>query len=465
MEICRKEIVIKKHEKILLSFLCLGGILIFTTLCFNENVWADEATTIVWMRQDLSQAFRDILNDVHPPLYYLMLKFVIWVFGEKLFFMKLLSVCAGAGILWLGRTKVCRLFGPVTAAFFMLLVICMPHMAEHFIQVRMYAWAMFFVTFTGLKAYEVLNEGRKRDWLFFWLGGICAAYTHYFALISVAVIYAFSFAALMMKQRQKVKWLFVCAGADIIAYLPWLTVLLSQVRKVSDGFWIATMSLRNILGAIGYVFNTGNIFVSLLLAGAIAIVFVYYLIKNFRGDKGKGILSLALIGVYVGTALIGILVSLLFRPVFMARYLIPSAGLLFLGISIGLSSCPRIWRRGVAVCVFLAGLVVYQGVWQEEYGIDSMETVTELHEIIPAGNKTFCDSDTGYWCLRYYMPDYINYPYYTDVDFMENLDDCWVFLQYDETKGKLEEKGYQLQEVGNVQFEDSNLILYRIDRK
>ena len=119
----------------------------------------------------------------------------------------------------------------------------------------------------------------------------------------------------------------------------------------------------------------------------------------------------------------------------------------------------------MAVCVFLAGLVVYQGVWQEEYGIDSMETVTELHEIIPAGNKTFCDSDTGYWCLRYYMPDYINYPYYTDVDFMENLDDCWVFLQYDETKGKLEEKGYQLQEVGNVQFEDSNLILYRIDRK
>lgn len=449
----------------LLTLLWLVETVALVILCFNQNVWSDEATTIVWMRQDVGQAFQELLKDVHPPLYYLMLKGVIEVFGEKLLFMKLLSVCAGAGVLWLGRTKVYQLFGPVTAFFFMILIFCMPHMAEHFVQVRMYAWAMFFVTLTGIEAYEVIKDGKKQNWILFWLGGICAAYTHYFALLSVVVIYAFLFGATLVKRRRSTKWVFVCAAADILAYLPWLAVLMGQVQKVADGFWIASMSLRNILGAFGYVFNTGNIFVSLFLTAVIAILFFRYLMYEFKENKEKGIAAFAFAGVYIGTAFIGIIISVLFRPIFMARYLVPAAGLLFLGISIWASSCPLKWRGGTAACILLAGIFIYGGVWQEEYGLDSAKNAEELQTLIPAGSKLFCDSDTGYWCLRYYMENYIHYTYYTDVDFMETLDDCWVFLQYEETLESLEERGYQLQEAGQVQFEDSRMVVYKIARK
>lgn len=70
----------------------------------------------------------------------------------------------------------------------------MPSSLEENLEVRMYTWAMFFVTASGVYAFEAyLEPERKKNWIVLILSSLAAAYTHYFALISVAVVYVILF--------------------------------------------------------------------------------------------------------------------------------------------------------------------------------------------------------------------------------------------------------------------------------
>ncbi len=88
------------------AFILLGA--------FHSEVWFDEAYTMALIRHDYSEIIRIDINDVHPVLYYLLLKLFTGVFGESIIACRIFSVLAGIIMAILGFTHIRKDFGAKT---------------------------------------------------------------------------------------------------------------------------------------------------------------------------------------------------------------------------------------------------------------------------------------------------------------------------------------------------------------
>ena len=71
------------QDKYLLWGLTICLTAAYAGLCFNDSVWADEAYTMLLVQKPWPEAWRLLLSDVHPPLYYIIVKLVCTVFGYQ----------------------------------------------------------------------------------------------------------------------------------------------------------------------------------------------------------------------------------------------------------------------------------------------------------------------------------------------------------------------------------------------
>ena len=166
----------------LIFFLC------YLSLCFNNNIWTDEAFTIELLHSDFAGILKGTASDVHPPLYYLIAKCVTLVFGDSLLCLKLVSILPMFLCMSWGALIVRKRFGFRAAVLYLVLLGVIPCTMEYAVQVRMYSWAIFFITFMALWAYEAYLEQSLRFYAGIVLTSAAAAYTHYFAFVSAILI-------------------------------------------------------------------------------------------------------------------------------------------------------------------------------------------------------------------------------------------------------------------------------------
>lgn len=165
-----------KREKILLLMEGILCSILLISVCFNNNIWWDEAYTY---DMAVNYGWKEIITrtarDVHPPLYYFLVKLAVILFGNKLFVLKMVSVSACIAIMTLGMTKIYKRFGYKTSCLLLFLSCFAPQMAVYGVQLRMYSWASFFVLASAVYGYEAFFENKKRDWVLFVLfslGGV-----------------------------------------------------------------------------------------------------------------------------------------------------------------------------------------------------------------------------------------------------------------------------------------------------
>ena len=72
--------VLKDKLNILIIFISIFLIL----LCFNRSLWGDEAWTAIIMKYDFKEMIREIGQDVHPPLYFVLLKLIVTLFDQHI---------------------------------------------------------------------------------------------------------------------------------------------------------------------------------------------------------------------------------------------------------------------------------------------------------------------------------------------------------------------------------------------
>lgn len=82
----------KRYSNVVFTAAILLSVGVMVSLCFNNSVWFDEAYSTFMARQSYWGIIEQNLTDVHPPLYYFVLKLVTSVFGYNLLVMKLVSV-------------------------------------------------------------------------------------------------------------------------------------------------------------------------------------------------------------------------------------------------------------------------------------------------------------------------------------------------------------------------------------
>ena len=315
---------------------CLFIAILLITLIYcstSQSLWMDEVFSLNLVDHSWMEMFDLAKADVHPPFYYVILKLFILIGGRwtdnVVFLGKLCSsipffLC----FLLLGR-KIEKSYGKLVAGLFCIFLAGMPNVLDYAVEIRGYAWGMFFVTGAYLTGENINSQDKwYRSWMPFTLYAVLAAYVHYFACFAVGVIYI----GLLIRNFRKTgfvkKWV-ISVLAAVVAYLPWLFIFLSQLKTVIGDYWIEEVTLQSIYSYFRFLFEPrmDTFHVDMICGILLAVSYFALLILAFKNRKCR-VSNWGLWGsmVLIVTVLFGVAASLLIRPIFVARYMIVAIG-------------------------------------------------------------------------------------------------------------------------------------------
>ena len=116
----------------------------------------------------------------------------------------------------------------------------------------MYSLGAFFVLAAYLALHNILHSGKTSDWVIFSVASLCAAYTHYYALISVAFFYL-ALLSLLPQDKSSFKKILITYCVAVVVYLPWLLVLLPTFKRAAADWW--STFIPSPINCIGFFFN------------------------------------------------------------------------------------------------------------------------------------------------------------------------------------------------------------------
>ena len=171
----------------LLSIIGVGALLRFRLLD-AQSLWYDEGFSIYLARLPIREMTQGTAQDIHPPLYYLLLHFWICMLGDSPFVARVFSVFGGVLNIPLAYALSRHLWNRragLLAAFCMAIS---PLAVYYSQETRMYAW---LTTISLLSSYMVLrisermnSRAGRANWQFaYWLIILAGAYMHYFFLL------------------------------------------------------------------------------------------------------------------------------------------------------------------------------------------------------------------------------------------------------------------------------------------
>ncbi|WP_165023042.1 glycosyltransferase family 39 protein [Dysgonomonas sp. ZJ279] len=359
-----------KFTKIIIYILllCLAfGIFLYQD-SINVLIPYDDAYSAFMIRRSYLDILRITASDVHPPLYYWLLKTYSLIFDSSMFALRVFSALGMMAILLLGCFPIRRHFGDRVAIIFIILLIIFPVTQYLVTDIRMYSWCMFFVLACALFAYDVYLKERSVDWLKFFAMSVCAAYTHNYGLLGVFWIYIL---LLIFLFRAKKKWLHLIILGVVfsVIYSPWLYQLTFQIEDVVSHYWIVPLTLNDIFVHIYYFYSpkiveapflyftkiqmmVGLIFLMLVQCILTAKVFV----NGFKQKNKQVYLSLIAFVAFLLPIATAFIISIIYLPILVPRYMTCSFGLYVLSIAIILARAmdlPRFRQLAIAFLILL----------------------------------------------------------------------------------------------------------------
>ena len=467
----------------LAAFICLAR---SVALSFSIDIWYDELFTMEFVKRPVSEMLGLAARDVHPPLYYMIVRLFVVLFeglgilgdgAGKLpieALAKLVSVLPFFVIMVYAGTVIRKRFGMLAAGIFSFAVMAMPELPEYTTEIRMYSWALLFVTgmmIHGFLLFESFRAGNQKGWdivngLALWLYASASAYTHYYGALSAGIIFGMLFVTMLvffiraMKSggKESVSFkafgmLIICMNLTAIAYVPWLSVFLSQASAVKANYWIQPVGLRSLGSAAKYLFRGyfSNEKIAVVLAVVFFVIIAALFIKNLIGYVKERqdsdlfvILSFLVLPLLVAG---GLLASVLLRPVFVNRYMLPAYGCFWLSVSImasreievffgngtakagdGVKGHKLFGGLGIilALLILVTGIVDYKTfIGNEKYRMVNMEKTSELFSTIDPDTIIISNFIHVQGLLSYYLN--------------RNSEDYRVFLYQEEPEPLIKE--------------------------
>lgn len=361
----------------ILFFLISAGMLfVCVYLCFSGDIWYDELFTMGLANQSCGELIAKTARDVHPPLYYLIVKFFLTgvrngSLQQHVTVAKLTSCLSFFLCMLFSLSKIRKHFGTLTAGLFSFLLISMPQLAGYAVEIRMYGYALLFITVGLITAYELTKESRTSGWILLTLCALCACYTHYFACVAACMVYLFLLISLYIekKLKQTIRPYALSSMVCIVGYLPWLLMVVTrQAASVKENYWIQPVSLRTLGGCAKFIFmpaladgkmsTAAACICFLLYALTVAAGFFSMWKKGRAGKKEDAGCLLACGGIFVlaGVVLFGMIISVLIKPIFVYRYMLPAMGVFWLSFAI-FAGLNKEKKRTVIPLLFFLGVI------------------------------------------------------------------------------------------------------------
>ncbi|MBI4101108.1 glycosyltransferase family 39 protein [Candidatus Microgenomates bacterium] len=209
------------------------------------SIWHDEAFTIMLIDYDWSEILRRTALDVHPPLYYLVLKAWTSVFGSSLLAARSLSVLATLLLMLVMYFLVKRLFDVWAARLSLFFMVIGPFIIRYAQEARMYAIAALLVAAATYLLVVALDKNNKWYLYGYALVMALAIYTHYYTLFMVPVYWLYILSRTKFRARPRAKTINLFNihwwGANsliLVLLAPWLPKAIKQFTSIQGAFWI-----------------------------------------------------------------------------------------------------------------------------------------------------------------------------------------------------------------------------------
>ena len=300
----------------------------------KECLLFDESFTINLVRKGWKDIIYFTSLDVHPPLYYLVVKLFVTLFGganAPLFVWHLTSFLFYIGLLLMSAWFFHKYFDARLSLFVTIMLCSVPNMLPYALQLRMYSMCMFFVAASFYLVYIIIDNVQKlgavkfdKHWCLLMLVNVATAYTHYFAAIAVVGSSLFLLVYLLFLRNINRKamlktWALHVLGMFVL-YLPWIPVLLRQMSDIDGNYWILPLTEAALHEYPGILFEMDNPELKLLLM--VLFVIGFFLLVYVSVFEKKYLWLWGCYGVVLFWFVLLIGYSVIRNPVLVDRYMV-----------------------------------------------------------------------------------------------------------------------------------------------
>lgn len=340
-------------ERWLLGVICAVQAVVVVALLATLPYWLDEAASLLFVQRPLGEMLRYLRNDIHPPLYFILLWGWVKIVGTSTLataILSLISTLLGGFFLrglareLAGHRVACTAVGLYALSF---------TIAYYATETRMYA--MFLALGLGANWALVLllrHPQRRWPWVWYAVATVLGVYTHYLYWLVVGAQQV----VVLCWHRRRQLWLRWAAmyALILLLFLPWALVMVTRLLdKTGQLSWMSQAPLGavwlTILVSGFYPMNPLNLLrVSPLVAWLgvamlLGLLFIRRVTTTVHGlilsfERSPATMLIVVVGLL--PVLVGTIVGLAFP-----RYFMPSIGLIFLAVAIA----EQRWRLAPAV--------------------------------------------------------------------------------------------------------------------
>lgn len=417
----------------IISFIFLAvaiwGTVIIASKVAGDDIWYDEVFSMVFAGKSVGEMIKLTAADVHPPLYYMYLKAVVTL-GTGMFGMSEIVAAKLASILPLflldivSFTYIRKKHGLVSAASAAMMITIMPQLSIYWVEIRMYSFGMLLIGMAYIFGGRIIEDGKHKDYVIFCIIGIMTAYTQYFSCVAIVGLYFYMGIALLRNKRMRDVRLLVISGiVSVLAYVPWIPKFISQVGTVRSNYWIQPMDIKSIPGCIKFFFlpmGGAKGYISAGL-GILTVVIVYFLVIRIKESSvADRYYEFAPYSMLILMIVTGYISSILGRPIFVYRYMIPVAAALYFALSFTMgrvANSKNLYMWLLTLPLILIGYYSINSFNIEETNkINSIDASVAAIESLPADGVIIANFDQIAVLMDYYLPGREIYVYEGSVD-------------------------------------------------
>lgn len=388
------------------------GLIIAALLRFYNNtgvaLWHDEAFSALYIRYPFSEMMHRIVLDVHPPLYYLLLRVWAMFAGDSLFSLRLLSIIFGVLTVWAGYMLTKTAFGSKKLAFVAAFFLAInPFQIQYALEARMYTLGTFLVLLASYFLLKALSRDAQSLRIKYWAGFTLAVagclYTHYYLLFSVAAMGLYILYDVIATRRFKNLLPAIISGAAAVAlYLPWMKAFMEQVSRVQASYWIPAMDRWSVPATFWKMVlggQEGRHWVLIITALAAIAVILYFLRRIHSQEKWLVFFGLAI------PVLAAILISMK-NNLYLDRYFVFASLYFTILIAAALYKLPNFFLRwGAMVLLSTVVLFAFFKNWTD-YDIRNKPGMAAASEVVNVeaqkNDKIIVGSSFIYFTFKYY---------------------------------------------------------------
>lgn len=465
------------RNNLLILFIFLLGLALRFYDLGSESIWYDEAISIAVAKLGLIDqiSWSFLQNDNNPPLYYQLMHFWIWIFGDSEFSARMPSALFGSfsivAIYSVGKSFFSKNVGLIAALILATSVFHIKYSQE----ARAYSLLAFLTLVSFYYYLKLLSSDRRSNLILYLLSSILMLYTHYYGFFILAAQNIFYFGNYIRSREFSSitlkKWLTyqVIIG---VCYLPGFILFAKHAIAIQGGFWLPEPTIRAV--ARTFVTYSGSFFLTIVLV-IFSLLSLLSLHRKKSGNDPENIsLSrsnryyLTLVWFFV-PIILPFLLSLFSTPVLLYRYTIGASLAFYLLVALGVT----ITGKRILILVSVGLILVLSYINLEKYydTVDKYqwrETISYIEDNASLGDyvgvSPVFDIESAYY---YKEREDLNYNPINDR-FLLSADignkNLWVVLaNHARTKKELFEKAMseKYEVLDQKKYKSLNLYKYR----